>query len=73
MTFKSYKIFFEYFYSTEIGQQICRHRQKKKIDRNSGKNKDVWVRSSILCVIATKKKKRKTSTTITINKRDLAS
>ena len=46
---------------------------KKKIDRNSGKNKDVWVRSSILCVIATTKKKRKTSTTITINKRDLAS
>lgn len=46
---------------------------KKKIDRNSGKNKDVWVRSSILCVIAAKKKKRKTSTTITINKRDLAS
>ena len=45
---------------------------KKKIDRNSGKNKDVWVRSSILCVIATKEK-RKTSTTITINKRDLAS
>ena len=44
---------------------------KKKIDRNSGKNKDVWVRSSILCVISTKK--RKTSTTITINKRDLAS
>ena len=49
---------------------------KKKIDRSSGKNKDVWVRSSILWVIATTtktKKKRKTSTTITINKRDLAS
>ena len=48
---------------------------KKKIDRSSGKNKDVWVRSSILCVIASTKtkKKRKTSTTITINKRDLAS
>lgn len=35
------------------------------------KDEDFWVRNSILYVMA--KKRRKTSTTITINKRDLAS
>ena len=67
---------------TEPGRQ-CRNpykcclkeRTKKDVNRQrrlteSLKIKIFWVRSSILCVIATK---RKTSTIITINKRDLAS